>query len=331
MNAAVGEPAGVAMTDVFVALWWVQVGGAIWLAFVLELVYRRVYREPFLRYWALSFAALGSSLAWNLVWRRPNSTEVITSFGAYVAGLSQFALIALAALSLDLATRSLRRQMLLGAGIFAGLVALSVVTAWMVPGDVELRRTIRFERHLEGTVALAWFAFAFWRRHPLARTVGGRATVFFTVLYSVHHLLLALAVRGLPPYPAAYSNLTGIIAGIMPFCVSASLIVLASEATIATTKSLRDSEERYRTLVEASPDGIVATDAAGTILMCNRRAAEVHGYADAAGLIGSAATMLIAAADRERVRAAIHSTVTEGRPINLECQILQSESERAPR
>jgi len=61
---------------------------------------------------------------------------------------------------------------------------------------------------------------------------------------------------------------------------------VASQALAATTESLRDSEERYRTLVEASPDGIVATDLPGTIVMCNRRAAEIHGYAHAAELVG---------------------------------------------
>jgi PAS domain S-box-containing protein len=75
-------------------------------------------------------------------------------------------------------------------------------------------------------------------------------------------------------------------------------------------------------LVEASPDGIVATDSARTILMCNRRAAEIYGYANAAELIGENASMLIAPADRERVRFETLSTLDKGRPTNLECQIL---------
>ena len=100
------------------------------------------------------------------------------------------------------------------------------------------------------------------------------------------------------------------------------MIVVASQGMVATTKSLRDSEERYRTLVEASPDGIVASDLSGKIFMCNRRAAEIHGYASAAELIGGFAPMLIAPSDRQRVEAAVVSRVTEGRPIGFECQIL---------
>ena len=70
---------------------------------------------------------------------RAGSTEVITSFEVYLAGLSQFALIALAALSLKLPARSRRRQAVLGVGIFAALVAVSLVTAWLVPGYVSWR------------------------------------------------------------------------------------------------------------------------------------------------------------------------------------------------
>ena len=82
-------------------------------------------------------------------------------------------------------------------------------------------------------------------------------------------------------------------------------------------------------LLEASPDGIIATDPSGKILMCNRRAAEVHGYANAAELLGKPAPMLIAPVDRQRVRASILATVTEGRPVGLECQILRNGAERS--
>jgi PAS domain S-box-containing protein len=121
----------------------------------------------------------------------------------------------------------------------------------------------------------------------------------------------------------------GATVAILPFGIAAGMIMLASRGIVATTRSLRDSEERYRTLVEASPDAIVATDLAGIILMCNRRAAEVHGYASAAELIGQPAPVLIAPADRQRVRASILSTVAKGQPVALECQILCGGLERS--
>ena len=78
------------MSDVFITLLWVQVGGLIWLAFVLQLVYWRVYREPFLRFWSLSFAVLGLALALQLAMRAPSSGDLITSPIPYLLGMPQF-------------------------------------------------------------------------------------------------------------------------------------------------------------------------------------------------------------------------------------------------
>ena len=318
------------MSDIFVTLLWVQVGGAIWLAFILQLVYVRVYREPFLRFWSLSFAVLGLALALQLAMRTPSSEELITSTVPYLLGMPQFPLIILAALSLKPPFPSQRRQMLLLAGILAGLVVLCLVTARMAPDPLKMARSLRFERQVLGAVASAWFTGAFWRKHYLARTTGGRVTALFSALYSLYYVVYAFAAFGFPPYLAGYPIFIGAMATILPFGVAAGLIVVALQALTATTKSLRDSEERHRTLMEASPDGILASDLPGMIVMCNRRAAEIHGYGSAGDLIGRPAKMLIAPADRQRVEAAILSTVAAGGSVDLECQILLGDgSERS--
>jgi diguanylate cyclase (GGDEF)-like protein/PAS domain S-box-containing protein len=53
-----------------------------------------------------------------------------------------------------------------------------------------------------------------------------------------------------------------------------------------TEESLRQSEERYRSLVETSPDGISLLGTDGTILMANQVAAEQRGVGDPADLVG---------------------------------------------
>jgi len=327
------EPAkGVAMTGVFVALLWLQAASAMWLAFVLLVMYRRVYRELFLFYWSLSFAVLGPVLSFSalqLAFQPPFPGQLIASYVPYVLGIPQFPLVALAALSLQPPVPSRRRQVNLLAGIMAGLLAMCLITAIMAANPLQLAQSLRFERQVLGAAVNAWFTLAFWREHRLARTAGGRVTVLFTALWSLHYVAQALAVLGLPPYPGPSSVFASVTVSILPFGVAAGMILLASEAIVATTKSLRDSEARYRTLVEASPDGIIASDPAGTILMCNRRAAEIHGYADAAELIGKPGPTFIAPADRRRVRATIYSTVTEGRQVSLECQILRHGEERS--
>jgi len=318
------------MSDVFITLLWVQVGGLIWLALVLELVYLRVYREPFLRFWSLSFAVLGLSLALQLAVRPPSSRELITSFVPYLLGMPQFPLIVLAALCLKPPFPSPRRQMLLLAGILAGLVVLCLVTVGIAGDPLKMARSLRFERQILGAVASVWFTSAFWRRHYLARTAGGRVTALFSALYALYYVAHAIAVLGFPPYLTGYPVFLGAVVTILPFGVVTGMILLASQALTAATESLRDSEERYRTLMEASPDGIIASDLSGTILMCNRRAAEIHGYGSAGDLIGRPAKMLIAPADRQRVEAAILSTVAAGGSVDLECQILLGDgSERS--
>ena len=310
------------MSDVFVTLLWVQVGGTIWLAFILQLVYLRVYREPFLRFWSLSFAVLGLALALQLAMRPASSAELITSPIPYLLGMPQFPLIILAALSVKPPVPSQRRQLLLLVGITTGLVVMCLVTVRMATDPFTMARSLRFERQVLGAVASVWFTGAFWRKHYLARTAGGRVTALFSALYALYYVAYAFIALGFPPYLVGYPVLIGAVATGLPFGVATGMMVLASQALAATTKSLRDSEERYRTLMEASPDGIVATDLPGTILMCNRRAAEIHGYANPAELVGEPAAKLIAPADRQSSRVRMMSAIPEGRSVDLECQIL---------
>jgi PAS domain S-box-containing protein len=55
---------------------------------------------------------------------------------------------------------------------------------------------------------------------------------------------------------------------------------------IRTEQALRESESRYRTLIETSPDAILVTNLHGTITLCNSRALELYGYQDKSRLIG---------------------------------------------
>jgi hypothetical protein len=94
-----------------VILLWVQAGSAVWLAFVLQLVYRRVYRELFLHFWSLSFAVMGISMAAQLAVRPRSSPELFSSLFLYLLGTPQPALVILAALSLKPPALSRQRQL----------------------------------------------------------------------------------------------------------------------------------------------------------------------------------------------------------------------------
>ena len=75
--------------------------------------------------------------------------------------------------------------------------------------------------------------------------------------------------------------------------------------------ALRESEERYRALVEASPDAIVLTDLDGRIVLGNQRMAEIAGYERVDDLLGREAFDLLAPQDQERARADVRRVVEE--------------------
>ncbi len=65
--------------------------------------------------------------------------------------------------------------------------------------------------------------------------------------------------------------------------------------------ALRESEERYRTLVETSPDGIVRFEPDGKILMANRQYVRMLGYESAEEFLGRSVFEFIAPEDHERM------------------------------
>ncbi len=74
---------------------------------------------------------------------------------------------------------------------------------------------------------------------------------------------------------------------------------------------LRESEARYRSLVETSPDSIVVTDLEGWITMANRSAVEILGYRDQAEVLGRNVLEFIALEDQARAAESMRTPVGE--------------------
>lgn len=64
----------------------------------------------------------------------------------------------------------------------------------------------------------------------------------------------------------------------------------------------RQTEQRYRSLVETSADGILLVDLEGKIVMANRHAAKLHGYEEASELVGLEAYHLVTASYYEQAQ-----------------------------
>ncbi|MFW9993541.1 MAG: PAS domain S-box protein [Candidatus Odinarchaeota archaeon] len=83
-------------------------------------------------------------------------------------------------------------------------------------------------------------------------------------------------------------------------------------------KALRESEGRYRKLVELSPDAITLTDLDTNIIMVNKQNVEILGYNSAEELIGRNALDLFIPEDRERAVAFARKTIEQESQKNLE-------------
>ncbi|MDI6873450.1 sensor histidine kinase [Candidatus Solincola sp.] len=93
-----------------------------------------------------------------------------------------------------------------------------------------------------------------------------------------------------------------------------------TERREAETK-LRESEERYRSLVETSPDAIVVTDLEGKINMVNRAVVEMLGYRDPEEVLGRNVLEFISIEDHARAVESMRAP-TEGEQVRREEYIM---------
>ena len=97
-------------------------------------------------------------------------------------------------------------------------------------------------------------------------------------------------------------------------------------------KALRESEERYRSLVETSPDAIILTDLRTNIIMANRQTALLFGFESVAEMLsaGKSVCDLLAPEERERANRNAQKTLELRTLRDVEYTLLRKDGSRFP-
>jgi PAS domain S-box-containing protein len=97
-----------------------------------------------------------------------------------------------------------------------------------------------------------------------------------------------------------------------------------------SAEALRQSEERYRTLVETSPDAISLVDLEANIVMANRQFALLLGYASVEEIISESRSAfdLVAPEDRLRVVGSFRTTLESGSMRNVGYEVVRKDGTR---
>jgi PAS domain S-box-containing protein len=94
--------------------------------------------------------------------------------------------------------------------------------------------------------------------------------------------------------------------------------------------ALRESEGRYRTLVETSPDAVAVLDLDGNFIMVNRQTVALYGFRSSEEMLGQNAFTLLPPEDRPRADADLRRVVETGTLANVEYVLMRKDGSHFP-
>jgi PAS domain S-box-containing protein len=96
------------------------------------------------------------------------------------------------------------------------------------------------------------------------------------------------------------------------------------------TSDLRRSQEKLKSIFDASPDAITLSDLNGIIIECNQAALEINGCERREDMIGKSALEFIAEKDQKRAMENLKTTFGKGSTKNIEYTCLTKKNEEFP-
>lgn len=112
----------------------------------------------------------------------------------------------------------------------------------------------------------------------------------------------------------------------------AGIIVMISDITQRKVMELKlkESEEKYRNIIDSSPDAITITDLNGKIVNCNQATLELYGFSKKEDCIGMSAFNFISQKDHQRATKNMAKTLKEGSVKNIEYTLLTKDGREFP-
>jgi two-component system, sporulation sensor kinase E len=101
------------------------------------------------------------------------------------------------------------------------------------------------------------------------------------------------------------------------------------QKVVERTKELANNRKQLESILQASPDAIMAFDLQGNVFECNLRVTELSGY-ERSELIGQLGLLSVATRSREQLRKDIQPLYTNGGPIRFETCLVKKDGSEVP-
>jgi two-component system, LuxR family, sensor kinase FixL len=233
-------------------------GLAVWG--VLWRLYRMSH-ERYLMFWALEWLVMSAMSAIgvvSLLIGTDNVAGLALGLVAVLVGYLQPTALGLAAMSLAAPRAGASRDRAFSSAAMAcGFLLTALAGVLSVPVQIKILIAV-VPSHLFCAATNIWFAWAFARVSPHARTQAGRLVIGFSLLYALHLLVNAIGWSGMELYPNPTAP--AVIGLLLPMGITSGIVLAVLQDAAGATARLRESEATNRGLLAALPDMLVVLD-----------------------------------------------------------------------
>ncbi len=229
-----------------------QLALVLCLSLLLAALYRRSKRHPVLWYWALYWLAQVPSYVAVIFYIVPNAADPTSiPFATRVILLLSLSFqpvpIIAAAICLRWKAPGTRFTFGLWLASLAILGAFRVGTA----NTLSAHGSVVLGRDVLTTIALIAFAWELVRGWRPATGLGWSLTIAFCIGYGAHQVLQALAQFDIGPYATPGSATSNLVGSLLQLSTAFGIVLAVVEDSANVANQARESDRRFRSLMEA--------------------------------------------------------------------------------